>query len=96
MNKYIQVITIGSGVINTLLFNYNMNNTKIIREKKETNILISERFFMSLGSFCIGFIKIPKFIDFIHIKLMKENPKDYGCQLFTPNKIDYYDMFKYI
>ena len=51
---------------------------------------------MSLGSFCIGFIKIPKFIDFIHIKLMKENPKDYGCQLFTPNKIDYYDMFKYI
>jgi hypothetical protein len=89
-------ILIGSGVINTLLFNYNIHNVDIIRNDKKTKLLATERLKYSLLAFTIGWLKIPIFIDYINVKMLKENPKDYDLIEFPKKEIKYYEIFKYI
>jgi len=85
---------IGSGIINIIIFNYNIHNVDIIRNNKKTKLLPSERLVYSLCAFTVGLIKIPIYIDCIYIKLIKGNPEDYNLIKFPNKEIDYEDIFK--
>lgn len=94
--KFFNTYIIGSGIINTLLFNYNINNVDIIRNDKKTKLLATERFQYSILALTVGWLKLPVFIDYINIKMLKENPKDYGFIEFPKKEIEYYSILKYI
>ncbi len=85
-----------SGVINTIIFNYNINNVDIIRNEKKTKLLITERFIYSFLAFNVGWIKIPTYINYINVKMLKENPEDYDLIEFPKKEIDYLHILKHI
>jgi hypothetical protein len=85
-----------SGMINTLLFNYNIHNVDIIRNKKRTKLLAMERLKYSLLAFTIGWLKLPVYIDYINVRMLKENPEDYDLIEFPKKEIEYYKIFKHI
>lgn len=91
-NTYI----IGSGVINTLLFNYNINNVDIIRNNKKTKLLITERITYSLVALSTGWLRLGRFIDYINIKVLKENLNDYDLVEFPKKEIKYNDILRHI
>jgi len=93
--KFIKGLLIGSGFVNSMLFNYNIYNVDIIREKNiKTKLLITERLWYSAVAWAIGPLKIPIYLDYIHIKLLNENPENFGYKLFPKNKINDYDIIK--
>lgn len=96
ISKYINTYLIGSGMINMTLFNYKMSNVDIIRNKKKTKLLICERIFYSFYAFSIGFIKLPSFINYIHIKLINDNPENYGYKIINNKEIEESSIFLYI
>lgn len=91
-NKYL----IGSGILNTALFNYNMINVDVIRNNKKTKLLPSERFMYSCFAFTYGFIKLPFYIDYAYARLLRENPENYGFISFPKKEIDYLNIMKHI
>jgi len=97
MNKVfmnINKLIVGSGFINAILFNYNINNVDIIRNNVITKLLISERLMFSFYAVLIGPFKLPLYIDYMYIKLLKENPENYGYRMFPEKKINYFDIIK--
>ena len=94
--NYFHRYIIGSGILNTVLFNYNMINVDVIRNNKKTKLLPSERFIYSGCAFTYGFIKLPIYIDYAYTRLLKENPENYGFTPFPEKEIDYLNIFKYI
>jgi len=95
VEKIIKGLLIGSGFVNSILFNYNINNVDIIRKENiKTKLLISERLWYSAWAWWIGPFKIPIYLDYIHIKLLNENPENFGYKLFPKNKIHDYEIFK--
>lgn len=74
---------IGSGLLNIIDFNYNTYNKKFTRiDKKNVNLLLTDRFIYSIFAFSLGSISIPikilNHIDYYYIKYNDENPDDYG------------------
>lgn len=96
ISKYINAYLIGSGMINMTLFNYKISNVDIIRNKKKTKLLIGERIGYSIWAFSIGFIKLPSFINYIHIKLINDNPENYGYKVITNKEIEETSIFLYV
>lgn len=94
--KFFNTYVIGSGVINTLLFNYNIHNVDIIRNDKKTKLLATERFQYSFIAMTVGWLRLPMFIDYINIKMLKGNLKDYGFIEFPKKEIKYDDIFKHL
>lgn len=87
---------IGSGLLNTLLFNYNIHNVDIIRNDKRTRLLARERFTYSLLAFTIGWLKLPVYIDYINVRMLKENPIDYDLIEFPKKEIEYDNIFRHL
>ena len=79
-----------------MIFNYNINNVDIIRNDKRTKLLITERVIYSSIALSIGWLKLPKYISYIYIKMQNENPKDYGLIEFPKKEINDHDIFKHI
>ena len=96
ISKYINAYLIGSGIINMTLFNYKMSNVNIIRNKKKTKLLICERIGYSIWAFSIGFIKLPSFINYIHIKLINDNPENYGYKVISNKEIEENSISLYV
>lgn len=95
--NYFHRYIIGSGILNAVLFNYNMINVDVIRNNKKTKLLPSERLIYSLFAFTYGFIKLPIYIDYAYVGLLlKENPENYGFTPFSKKEIDYLNIFKHI
>jgi len=88
MNKIFKGIYISSGIINTAIFNYNMYNVDVIRNNKRTKFLIFERLTYSFYAFCFGIFNIPVYINYAHIRLLNENPENYGLKCFPKKEID--------
>lgn len=96
ISKYINAYLIGSGMINMTLFNYKMSNINIIRNKKKTKLLIGERIGYSIYAFLIGFIKLPSFINYMHIKLINDNPENYGYKVISNKEIEENSISLYV
>jgi len=94
--KIIDKLLIGSGVINAIIFNYNINNIDVIRDNKKTKLLISERLMYTISAFFIGPFKFPLYIDYIYIKLLNQNPENYGIKLFPKKEINDFDIFRHL
>jgi len=94
--NYFQKYLIGSGILNTALFNYNMINVDVIRNNKKTKLLPSERFMYSGLAFTYGFIKLPIYIDYAYVRLLRENPENYDYISFPKTEIDYLNIMKHI
>jgi hypothetical protein len=44
----------------------------------------------------MGWLKLGTYIDYINIKMLKANPKDYGLIEFPKKEINVYDIFKHL
>ena len=55
-----------------------------------------ERLKYSLLAFTIGWLKLPVYIDYINVRMLKENPEDYDLIEFPKKEIEYYKIFKHI
>ena len=95
-SKLFNTYIIGSGIINALIFNYNINNMDIIRNDKKTKLLITERFQYSFIAMTMGWLKLPTYINYINIKILNANPQDYGYIEFPKKEIQDYDIFKHL
>lgn len=94
--NYFHRYIIGAGILNASLFNYNMINVDVIRNNEKTKLLPSERFIYSFFAFSYGFIKLPIYIDYVYVGLLRENPETYGFTPFPKKEIDYLNIFKHI
>ena len=94
--NYFHRYIIGSGLVNASLFNYNMIGVDVIRDNKKTTLLPSERLLYSCCAFSYGFIKLPIYIDYGYIRLVKGNPENYGFISFPKKEIDCLSIFKHI
>lgn len=52
-------------------------------------LLPSERFMYSGLAFTYGFIKLPIYIDYAYVRLLRENPENYDYISFPKTEIDY-------
>ena len=95
-SKLFNTYIIGSGIINALIFNYNINNIDIIRNEKKTKLLMTERFQYSFIAMTMGWLKLPTYINYINIKMLNANPQDYGYFEFPKKEIQVYDIFKHL
>jgi len=97
MNKPFKImdkLLISTGFINAIIFNYNIHNIDVIRDNIKTKILVSERLMYSISAFFIGPFKIPLYIDYIYIKLLNQNPENYGIKFFPKKEINDFDIFR--
>ena len=94
--NYIHKYIICSGLLNVTLFNYNMINVNVIRDNKKTRLLPSERLIYSLFAFSYGFLKLPIYIDYAYLILLKENPENYDFIPFPKKEIDYLKICKHL
>ena len=92
----INLYLIGTGLLNTALFNYNMIGVHVIRDNKKTRLLPSERLFYSFFAFSYGFLKLPIYIDYTYLKLLNENPENYKFIQFPKKEIDSSSIFKHL
>jgi len=79
----LNIIELYCGIISIIIFNYNVNNIKIIRKNgTKSYILIGERILYSIYSFLIGsckiFIIFYNSINYLHILYLNENPINFG------------------
>jgi hypothetical protein len=95
-SKLFNTYIIGTGILNTLLFNYNIYNIDIIRNNKKTKLLIMERLQYSFIAMTIGWLKLPSYFNYINIKILNANPQDYGFIEFPKKEIKYDDIFKHL
>lgn len=94
--NYFHRYIIGTGILNATLFNYNMINVDVIRNNKKTRLLPTERFIYSCLAFTYGFIKLPIYIDYAYVTLLRENPETYHFTPFPKKEIDHLSIMKHV